>query len=160
MYLHRQEREQKRAHDGGAARHTADHKRCVWAITLVYSAYSSMHTRGMHEQSMNHIFLKKNRPRCYIKSPTAQEAFRPIPGLISCTGVTGRWGLICITIHRQLHEGNLVGHLAHMLYTVSLTLLLKYIYVAYYLPSPTLTHANVHVLYCDCVHLYCTCTIL
>ena len=152
MYLHRHGREQKR--------HTEDHKRYVylWAITLVYSAYSSVHS--MHEQSMNHISLKKYRPRCYVKSPTAQEAFWPIPGLISCIGMTGRLGLLCITIHRQLHEGNLVGHLAHMPYTVSLTLLLKYMYVAYYLPSPTSTQANVHVLYCDCVHLYCTCTIL
>ena len=52
MYLHRQEeREQKRAHDGGAARHTVDHKRyvCMWAITLVYSAYSFVHTRGVSQ---------------------------------------------------------------------------------------------------------------
>ena len=26
----------------------------------------------MYEQSMNH---KKNRPRCYVKSPTVQDAF-------------------------------------------------------------------------------------
>ena len=36
----------------------------------------------------------QNRPRCYAKSPTVQDAFRPIPGLISCAGVTGRWGLL------------------------------------------------------------------
>ena len=49
----------------------------------------------MHEQSTNHTSLK-NRPmtRCYAKSPTAQDAIWPIPGLISCTGVTGRWGLL------------------------------------------------------------------
>ena len=35
----------------------------------------------------------KNRPRCYAKSPTAQDVFRPIPSLISCAGVTGGWGL-------------------------------------------------------------------
>ena len=32
----------------------------------------------------------KNRPRCYGKSPTVQDAFWPIPGLVSCGGVTGR----------------------------------------------------------------------
>ena len=37
---------------------------------------------------------KKNRPRCCVKSHTAQDTFRPIPGLISCAGVTGRWGLL------------------------------------------------------------------
>ena len=26
--------------------------------------------------------------RCYVKSPTAQDVFWPIPGLISCTGIT------------------------------------------------------------------------
>ena len=31
---------------------------------------------------------KKIRPRCYVKSPTAQEMFRSIPSLISCAGVT------------------------------------------------------------------------
>ena len=36
-------------------------------------------------------FPYKKRPRCYVKSPTAQDVFRPIPGLINCTGVTGRW---------------------------------------------------------------------
>ena len=25
---------------------------------------------------------------------TVQDTFRPIPGLISCAGVTGRWGLL------------------------------------------------------------------
>ena len=39
----------------------------------------------MHEQSMNHI-PQKNRPRCYVKSPTVKDTFRPIPGLISCAG--------------------------------------------------------------------------
>ena len=32
-------------------------------------------TFPLHEQSMNHISLT-NRPRCYAKSPTAQDAFR------------------------------------------------------------------------------------
>ena len=32
----------------------------------------------------------KEQPRCYAKLPTVQDAVRSIPGLISCTGVTGR----------------------------------------------------------------------
>ena len=37
--------------------------------------------------------------RSYVKSPTAQDIFRPIPGLISCAGVTRRWGLPCHAQH-------------------------------------------------------------
>ena len=45
-----------------------------------------------HEQSMNHISLnKKGKPRWYAKSPTVQNVFQPIPGLINCAVVTGRW---------------------------------------------------------------------
>ena len=29
------------------------------------------------------------------QSPNAQDAFRPIPGLISCAGVTGSVGITC-----------------------------------------------------------------
>ena len=57
-----------------------------WASYLFLSVHCTL--------SMNHISLKKNRPRCYAKSPTAQDTFRPIPGLISCTGLTGKWGLV------------------------------------------------------------------
>ena len=46
-----------------------------------------------HEQPTNQISLK-NRPRCYAKSPTAQDVFRPLPRLISYVGVTRRWGLL------------------------------------------------------------------
>ena len=46
----------------------------------------------MHQQSTNHISLIK-QARCYAKSPTAQDAFQPMPGLISCAGVTRKWGL-------------------------------------------------------------------
>ena len=44
---------------------------------------------SMYEQSMIHIFInkRKGRPKCFAKSPTAQDAFWLIPGLISCTGV-------------------------------------------------------------------------
>ena len=34
----------------------------------------------------------ENRPRCYAKSPTMQNTFRPIPGHISYAGVTERSG--------------------------------------------------------------------
>ena len=41
-------------------------------------------------QSMNNQRTISNRPRFYAKSPTAQDAFWPTPGLISCTSrVTG-----------------------------------------------------------------------
>ena len=36
-----------------------------------------------NQRTTNHF---KNRPRCYTKSPTVQDAFWPIPGLISCAG--------------------------------------------------------------------------
>ena len=50
---------------------------------------------NIHEQSMNHISLNtKGRPRCYVKSPTVQDAFWPIPDVISYAGVTGSWGLL------------------------------------------------------------------
>ena len=39
---------------------------------------------------------EKGRPRCYAKSPTAQDMFQLIPGLISCTGVSGRWGVLFV----------------------------------------------------------------
>ena len=55
----------------------------------------------LHEQPTNRISLKKNRPRCYAKSPTAWDAFQPIPGLISCTEVTGRWRLLYL-LHKML----------------------------------------------------------
>ena len=41
----------------------------------------------------NHIPSNKiRRPRCYTKPLTVQDVFRPISGLISCAGVTRRWG--------------------------------------------------------------------
>ena len=47
----------------------------------------------VHEQSTNHISLR-NDHRCYAWPPTASNMLRPIPNLISCAGVTGRWGLL------------------------------------------------------------------
>ena len=63
-------------------------------------------------QCMNNQWTKstfKNRPRCYVKSPTAQDVFQPIPGFISCAEVTGRWGLLCqhwhqVTAHRPCNN--------------------------------------------------------
>ena len=49
------------------------------------------HSHSMLALCMNstidepHSMNKKGRPRCYAKSPTAQDVFWPIPGLISCT---------------------------------------------------------------------------
>ena len=69
----------------------------------------------VHEQSMNHISLnKKDWLTCYAKSPTAQDAFEPIPGLISYTGVTGRWGLLS-------HARNAVRWLTLSIQQVELT---------------------------------------
>ena len=64
--------------------------------TLSNCKQSSFHYTLLivHEQSTNHISLNKNRPRCYAKSPTVQDMFLPILGLISCAGVTGKWGLL------------------------------------------------------------------
>ena len=39
-------------------------------------------------RSMKHISLQIGlHVTCYVKSPTAQDVFQPISGLISCTGV-------------------------------------------------------------------------
>ena len=38
--------------------------------------------------------LRRPAYRCYAKSPTVQDAFQPIQGLISCTGVTMREKLL------------------------------------------------------------------
>ena len=82
---------------------------------------------GYVRSSMIHISLnKKGRPgcniespRCSAKSPIAQDKFQPNPGLISCAGVTGRWGLLSnamvYVVHHKPHplqreEGS--GHAA------------------------------------------------
>ena len=60
--------------------------------------YTHMHT---HTCTTSHMYTSKphlpkkiNRPRCYAKSPTAQDVFRPTPSLISYTGVIERWRLL------------------------------------------------------------------
>ena len=64
--------------------------------TVLWNSFTQTHihtcTQNMYEQSTNHTSIQ-NRPRRYAKSPTVQDVFQPIPGLISSAGVTGRWGL-------------------------------------------------------------------
>ena len=45
----------------------------------------------VHDEPQLLSLRTANRPRCMekIKSPTAQDTFRPMQGLISCAGVTG-----------------------------------------------------------------------
>ena len=42
-------------------------------------------------------------PRCYVKLPTAQDVFWPIPGLISCTGMTR--GLLYMNLMHKMQSG-------------------------------------------------------
>ena len=58
-----------------------------------YPCHNHIFISSWDEQSTNHSSLK-TRPRCYAKSPTGQDAFQAIPGLISCAGVTRRWGVL------------------------------------------------------------------
>ena len=52
-------------------------------------------------QSMNNQGTISNRPRCCTKSSTAQDTFWPIPGLISCAGVTGSMQEIKLSICQE-----------------------------------------------------------
>ena len=52
---------------------------------VTFPSLISMNIHGPH-------ILPKNWTKCHVQSPTAQGAFRPIPGLISCTGVSGETG--------------------------------------------------------------------
>ena len=64
----------------------------------------------MHEHSMNHMFLnKKYVSRGFAKSPTAQDMFQPIPGLISCAGVTGKWGQLSNVVRAWRSLIHMVG---------------------------------------------------
>ena len=59
-----------------------------------------MRMHAKHEQSKNHMHLPyKTRLRCYAKSPTAQDAFRTIPDLMTCAGVTGSMQEIDLICH-------------------------------------------------------------
>ena len=68
----------------------------VDAHTCMYTCMNSLIYTHTHTCiHPNHISLKKiNRPRCYAKSHTAQDVFRPTPSLISYTGVIERWRLL------------------------------------------------------------------
>ena len=62
----------------------------TWGLLLAPMALGYTVHEYMDEQTVNYISLnKEGRHSCYVKSPTAQDAFWPIPGLISCAGVTG-----------------------------------------------------------------------
>ena len=74
------------------------------SLVLASQAIYPFEQKCVHEyicvlRQYAHVFMSnqgtisplKNRLRCYVKSPTAQDAFWAIPGLISCTGVTERW---------------------------------------------------------------------
>ena len=49
---------------------------------------------GEYARTINEPHCPKERPRCYVRSLTLQDAFQPISDLISCAGVTRRWGLL------------------------------------------------------------------
>jgi len=78
---------------GYMAMHQIQYMYMVVAITVRWP-FSTSHLLSKTQvcehtcQSVNHISLSKGLD---VKSPTAQDMFRPIPGLISCTGVTRRW---------------------------------------------------------------------
>ena len=72
-------------------------QRCTTCTCTIYTEGLGARLQGIivFTWTTNKSHLpKKNRPRCYAKSPNAWDAFQPIPGLISCTEVTGRWGLL------------------------------------------------------------------
>ena len=60
----------------------------------------------MHESIKNHNSLGREWPSGLDvkQSPNAQDTFRPIPGLISCAGVTGSVG-----VTRHAHATQMAG---------------------------------------------------
>ena len=57
---------------------------CQWSASIAAFNFNGQeYDSGFveHEKSINHN--KKGKPRCYVKSSTAQDVFWPIPGLIS-----------------------------------------------------------------------------
>ena len=53
----------------------------VQVISLLLQTVILLEYTEIHEQSVNHITLKKGRPRCYAKSLTVQDTFWSIPDL-------------------------------------------------------------------------------
>ena len=49
---------------------------------------------SIHAWTINEPHLSQKKPWRSAKSSTVQDTLQPIPGLISCAGVTGRWGLL------------------------------------------------------------------
>ena len=58
----------------------APHLHKLWSIKWLPSSPHA--TRSFNEVNLHEQSMKKNPPRCYIKSPTVQDAFWPVPGLI------------------------------------------------------------------------------
>ena len=66
---------------------------CIFYLRLCHFV---VHTKQIltYTRTINKPHLPYKTGLDVMQSPTAQDAFRPTPGLISCTGVTGRWGLL------------------------------------------------------------------
>ena len=54
-------------------------------VQIIYTVATMLQTKRKYQKIHMHA-----RPLYYAKSPTAQDTFILIPGLISCAGVT-RW---------------------------------------------------------------------
>ena len=72
----------------------------IWVYIQIHyriSIAKAMKTVQIHEQIKNHNSLGCERPSGLDvkQSSNAQKAFRPIPGLISCAGVTRSVGITC-----------------------------------------------------------------
>ena len=49
----------------------------------------------VHIHTHAHTYMNNlRRPRCYARSPTAKDTFQLIPSVVSCDGVTRKWGLL------------------------------------------------------------------
>ena len=80
-----------------------------YTLMYIYNIYATV-----CEKTMNHNCLSCEPLHRLTKSPTVQDAFRPIPGLISCARATGKVHFTCT---RTCH--------AHML-------MYRYIQINYY----------------------------
>ena len=71
------------------------HLRILHGCCFTHTIWEMMHCM-LGKKCMNNrqTISLKSRARCYAMLPTACNAFQPIPGLINCSGVTGRWKLL------------------------------------------------------------------
>ena len=70
----------------------------------VICVHQKLVLRFLHKQSMTHIFVEKEGVDVKQTSPTGQDMFWPIPGLVRYAGVTRRWGLLSHTKrHGYIH---------------------------------------------------------